>query len=68
MIFIGFILSLIILVYLTAALGFAGFHGGEEFSSVGFKNMWWYAPLACFIGWLWYLLFVYAPFTLTVNI
>ena len=62
-----FILGLILLVYLTVALGFAGLYCGEEFGGIGLKNLWWYAPLVCFIGWLWYLLFAYSPFSITVN-
>jgi hypothetical protein len=65
--YIGFFLSLALLVYVTAALGFAGMCGGEEFSPIGFKSLWWYAPMCCLLAWFWYLLFAYAPFSITVN-
>jgi hypothetical protein len=66
--FLGFFLGLVILVYLTAALGFAGMYGGEEFSSlIKFKTIWWYAPLCLILVWFWWLLFTYSPFSITIN-
>jgi len=64
---IGFVLSLCLLSYITFAILFCGLHGGEEFSPIGVREMWWYLPLCCFLVYLWTLLFTYSPFSITIT-
>ena len=65
---IGFLASLLILLYATLGIGFAIFHGGEEFSRIKLTKEWtWVVPALLILGWLWYLLITNSPFSITLN-
>ena len=64
---LGFIVGCIVLIYVSGAVVLGGLFGGLDISPLSIKEYWWYAPLVCCVGYLWYLLFTNAPFTLTIS-
>lgn len=64
---IGWLLCGGLLIWASSGVLFIGALGGREFSHLPFKEYWWYLPIVCFVGWLWYVLFTNAPFTVTLS-
>ena len=64
---LGFIASVVFMLYVSAAVVLCGVFGGLDISPLSIKQYWWYAPLICGVIGCWYLLFTNAPFTLTIS-
>ena len=68
---IGFIFLVVLLGYMTFALGFVTLHGGEEFSSIFYRSGF-FVKFGFLILWisdiaLWWLLVTNSPFTIILT-
>ena len=64
---LGFLIMVLGLGWVTVVTILIGLYGGEEFSHIAYRNLWWYLPVVCGVVWLWGVLLNIAPFSVTLS-